>query len=44
MPALILPFYGNGTVVDYVKDKDDQTKLDMVSAFSSPNLNQFDEI
>jgi serine/threonine protein kinase len=30
VPALILPFYGNGTVVDYVKDKDNETKLDMV--------------
>jgi hypothetical protein len=27
---LILPFYGNATVVDYVKEKDDEIKLDMV--------------
>ena len=30
MPALILPFYGNATVVDYVKEKDEEIKLDMV--------------
>jgi len=29
MPALILPFY-YGTVVEYVKEKDDETRLDMV--------------
>jgi hypothetical protein len=30
MPALILPFYGNGTVVEYVKEKNNIVKLDMV--------------
>lgn len=30
MPALILPFYGNATVVEYVKEKDNEIKLDMV--------------
>jgi prophage DNA circulation protein len=33
MPALILPFYGNGTVVDYVSEKDNNAKLDMVFEF-----------
>ena len=35
MPALILPFYGNGTVIEYVKEKDIETRLDMVSVFVS---------
>lgn len=30
MPVLILPFYGSETVVEYVKEKDDEIKLDMV--------------
>jgi serine/threonine protein kinase len=30
MPALVLPFYGNGNVVEYVMEKDDEFKLDMV--------------
>jgi len=30
MPALISPFYGNETVVEYVKEKDNDTRLDMV--------------
>jgi len=30
MPALILPFYGKGTVVEYVKGKDNKFKLDAV--------------
>lgn len=30
MPALILSFYGNGTVVEYVKEKDNEARLDMV--------------
>jgi len=30
MPSLILPFYGNGNVVGYVKEKNDEAKLDMV--------------
>jgi O-antigen/teichoic acid export membrane protein len=34
MPALILPFYGNGTVIEFVKEKDDQVKLDMVLCFA----------
>ncbi|KIM79277.1 hypothetical protein PILCRDRAFT_823532 [Piloderma croceum F 1598] len=31
MPALILPFYDNGTVVDYVSEKDNNARLDMVT-------------
>jgi len=34
MPALILPFYGNGTVVDYANKKDDETKKDLVRQIS----------
>ena len=30
MPMLIAPFYGNITVVEYVKGKDNEIKLDMV--------------
>jgi serine/threonine protein kinase len=30
MPALILPFYSNGGVVEYVRGKNDRSKLDMV--------------
>jgi len=30
MPALISAFYGNTTVVEYVKEKDDEIRLDMV--------------
>jgi serine/threonine protein kinase len=30
MPALILPFYSNGNVVEYVREKGDEAKLDMV--------------
>jgi len=30
MPALILPFYGNGTVIEYVMHKNDEARLDMV--------------
>jgi len=30
VPALVLPFYGNGTIIEYVKEKDNKTKLDMV--------------
>jgi hypothetical protein len=33
MPALILPFYENGNVVEYVREKDGEAKLDMVSIF-----------
>lgn len=33
MPALILPYYGNGNVVDYVREKNSGAKLDMVSLF-----------
>ena len=33
MPALILPVYGNGTVMEYVKEKDIETRLDMVPVF-----------
>jgi hypothetical protein len=33
MPALILPFYGNGTVVEYVKEKDNDARLEVVSVF-----------
>ena len=33
MPALVLPFYGNGNVVEYVRQKDNDMKLDMVSIF-----------
>lgn len=33
MPALILPFYDNGTVVDYVREKDNDAKLEAVSVF-----------
>jgi serine/threonine protein kinase len=29
MPALVLPFYGNGNVVDHVRQKDNDAKLDM---------------
>ena len=35
MPALVLPFYGNGNVVDHVRQKDDDAKLDMVLIFCS---------
>jgi hypothetical protein len=31
MPALILPFYDKGTVVEYVKGKTDGTRLHTVS-------------
>jgi serine/threonine protein kinase len=34
MPALILPFYGRGNVVEYVRGKDDEVKLDMVPVLS----------
>jgi hypothetical protein len=30
MPALILLFYGNGTIINYVKEKNNATRLDMV--------------
>ena len=30
MPALILPFYSNGNVVEYVSQKNEETKLNMV--------------
>lgn len=43
MPALILPFYGNGTVVQYVKEKDDQARLDMVFAFHSLDSDSSDK-
>ena len=43
MPALILPFYGNGNVVGYVKEKNDETKLDMVLVFVSLNCNTLDK-
>jgi hypothetical protein len=44
MPALILPFYGNGTVIEYVKDKDNETKLNMVSVFVSLHLRLSDKV
>jgi serine/threonine protein kinase len=34
MPALILPFYPKGNVVDYVRKADDEAKLDMVRQIS----------
>lgn len=37
MPALILPFYSNGNVVEYVKNKDHEAKLHMVPVYS-PDL------
>ena len=30
MPALILPFYGNETVIEYVKEKENDARLEMV--------------
>jgi serine/threonine protein kinase len=30
MPALILPFYGNGTVVEYLKERSNEARLAMV--------------
>ncbi|KIM75589.1 hypothetical protein PILCRDRAFT_78699 [Piloderma croceum F 1598] len=30
MPALILPFYSNGTVIEYVREKGNESRLDMV--------------
>ena len=33
MPALILAFYGNGTVVEYVKDQDNDARLEVVFVF-----------
>jgi hypothetical protein len=33
MPALISPLYKNGTVIEYVREKDGEAKLDMVSIF-----------
>jgi serine/threonine protein kinase len=35
MPALILPFYGHGNVVDYVRNKDNTAKLDMVKQIAA---------
>jgi len=34
MPALILPFYSNGTVVEYANKKDDEAKKDLVRQIS----------
>jgi len=35
MPALILPYYGNGNVVDYVREKNSGAKLDMVKQIAA---------
>jgi len=43
MPALILPFYSNGNVVEYVKEKNDEIKLDKVHVFVSLNCNALDK-
>ena len=44
MPALILPVYGNGTVMEYVKEKDNETRLDMVSVFPSLDFQPSDAV
>lgn len=44
MPALILAFCDNGTVVDYVNELDNEARLDMVSAFRSPDCIPTDEV
>jgi hypothetical protein len=41
MPALISTFYQNGNVVEYVREKLDEAKLDMVSIFCSLRSSEF---
>jgi len=41
MPVLISSFYENGNVVEYVRKKDDEAKLDMVSIFCFLHSSEF---